>query len=404
MILLRVNGEDFNNFIDMSVSNSLQALSGKFEFTATSDDQGNFPFTVGDKVQVLIKELDFLVGIANGFIDTISINYSKNTHTLRVSGRDKTEDIIDSHIKDIELGSGTGFTLTQVIQSVLKFLEISEKDIKVIDQVGKLDPFFKGEIGSAGQGETGFSFINKYAEKRQVLLSNDGDGNIVLTRVENPLRNGEILNIKNAPLTNNVKSAKVVYDHSQRFHDYSVISAANIGTECVGFAGEPTTKCGADQVNDLVNRQGKSDIDDDIRITRKFVLIPSATMTIDTATKRAEWERSLRIARSKKYHVTVQGFLSNDNLIWQAGQLVKVRDEFASINADLIVSEISYNFSVDGGSTTTLTLLPQDVYKPLLELDALKIKVNKMGDADSDIDLTGLPKPKGTPTNSQGGI
>ncbi len=399
MILLRVNGEDFNNFIDMSVSNSLQALSGKFEFTATSDDQGNFPFTVGDKVQVLIKELDFLVGIANGFIDTITIDYSKNTHTLRVSGRDKTEDIIDSHIKDIELGSG--FDLTAVIQAVLKFLEI--KDIKIIDQVGKLDPFLTGEIAAAAQGETGFAFMNKYAEKRQVLLSNDGDGNIVLTRVETPLRNGEILNIKDGPLTNNVKSAKVVYDHSQRFHEYSVISQANIASECINIAGEPKTKCGDDQVKDLVNRQGKSDIDDDIRITRKFVLIPSATMTIDTLTKRAQWERSLRIARTRKYHVTVQGFLSNDNLIWQTGQLVKVRDEFASINADLIVSEISYNFSVDGGSTTTLTLLPQDVYKPLLELDALKIKVNQMGDADSAIDIRGFPKAKGTPTNSKGG-
>ncbi len=396
MILLRVNGEDFNNFIDMSVSNSLQALSGKFEFTATSDDQGNFPFTVGDKAQVLIKELDFLVGIANGFIDTITIDYSKNTHTLRVSGRDKTEDIIDSHIKDIELGTGSGFDLIDVIKAVLKFLEISEKDIKIINQVSNLERFVKGEIGSCAQGETGFSFINKYAEKSQVLLSNDGDGNIVLTRVDTPLRNGEILNLKNAPLTNNVKSAKVVYDHSQRFHEYSVISQANIGAECVNIAGESKTKCGADQVKDLTTRQGKSDIDDDIRITRKFILIPSTTMTVDTLTKRAQWERSLRIARTRKYHVTVQGFLSNDNLIWQTGQLVKVRDEFASINADLIVSEISYNFGVDGGSTTTLTLLPQDVYKPLLELDALKIKVNKMGDADSQIDIRGFPKAKGT--------
>ncbi len=391
MILLRVNGEDFNNFIDMSVSNSLQALSGKFEFTATSDDQGNFPFTVGDKVQVLIKELDFLVGIANGFIDTITIDYSKNTHTLRVSGRDKTEDIIDSHIKDIELGAT--FTLTQLIKKVLTFLEIKENDIKIIDQVGNIDPFLPGELGSATQGETGFSFINKYAEKRQVLLSNDGDGNIVLTRVENPLRNGEILNIKNAPLTNNVKSAKVVYDHSQRFHEYSVITQFNPGAECVNIAG---AKCDAADVSTSVNRQGKSFTDGDIRITRKFILIPSSTMTVDTATKRAEWEDALRKARTKKYHVTVQGFLSNDNLIWQTGQLVKVRDEFASINADLIVSEISYNFGVDGGSTTTLTLLPQDVYKPLLELDALKIKVNQMGDADSQIDIRGFPKAKGT--------
>ena len=386
MILLRLNGEDFNNFLNVSVSNSLQALSGKFSFSATNDNTGKFPFTAGDKVQILIKELDFLVGISNGFIDSIKISYSKDSHSLLVSGRDKTEDILDSQIKDIEM-TGT-FDLTDVIKKVLDFLGISEKDIKIINLAGKLDEF-TSDIVASEQAETGFSFINKYAEKTQVLLSNDGDGNIIITRVLNPLRNGEILNIRNNPELNNVKSAHVVFDHSQRFNEYSVISQTNIAAECGPDVFGVTKPCKKEDVKTAVNKQGLATVDGAIRTTRRYVLVPSTTMDVATCTNRAKWEAALRIARTQKYHVTVQGFLSNDGLIWQTGQLVKVRDEFASINGDLIVSEIAYNFSVTDGSTTTLTLVKQDVYKPLLELDAEKVKVNQMGTADSPYDVFG---------------
>ena len=364
MISLRLNGEAFDNFISISVSNSLQSLSGKFSFTATEDNTATFPFAAGDRVQVLLQELDFLVGIANGFIDSISINYSKNSHTLRITGRDKTEDIIDSQIKDIELK--VPFELTDVIKAVFNFLGIT--DIKIIDLTGKIDPFkidpFKlGEAGSVKQGESGFAFINKYAELRQVLVSNVGDGNIILTRVDNPLRNGEILNLKGNDIANNVKSAHVVYDHSQRFNEYVVISQFNPSTEAVDFSGNPTGTIPASEVPKAVNHLGKAQIDPDIRTTRKLVLVPPKGMSVDIATKRAKWENALRIARTKKYHVTVQGFVSNDGLIWQTGQLVRVRDQFASIDGELIVSEIKYNFSLHQGSTTTLTLVKQDVYQ-----------------------------------------
>ena len=122
-----------------------------------------------------------------------------------------------------------------------------------------------------------------------------------------------------------------------------------------------------------------------------MIFVPSDSFTVDIAGKRAKWEHALRKARTKKYHVTVQGFLSTDKLIWQTGQLVQVRDEFASIDSDLIVSEITYNFNVSGGSTTTLTLVEQNVYQALLAENKLKAKVNKMGGADSKVDVAGDP-------------
>lgn len=394
MISLRLNGEDFDNFVSISVSNSLQSLSGKFSFVGTDANTSTFPFTVGDKVEVLVREILFqdsvptLLPIANGFIDRISINYSSTSHTVQVTGRDKTEDIIDSQINDIAL-KGT-FSLTDVIQRTLDFLGIN-KDIKILDDVvGGIDKF-KGELAVAAQGETAFAFINKYAEKRQVLVSNDGAGNIILTRLDNPLRNGEILNLKENPELNNIKSAHVVYDQSQRFNEYLVLSGGNPVTLSADFAGDPINKIPKSDVKKMVNQKGVVRVDNDIRSTRKFVIVPNGTMTVDIATKRAIWEHALRIARSRKYKFTVQGFLSNDGLIWQTGQLVKVRDQFSAINADLLVSEIRYNFDLSQGSTTTLTLVDQDVYKNLLKINKLKNQVNVAGSADSKFDFSGQP-------------
>lgn len=221
-------------------------------------------------------------------------------------------------------------------------------------------------------------------------MSNDGDGNIILTRVENPLRNGLILNLEGNDRSNNVKSAHVVYDHSERFHEYQVISQSNPSADsCVNLLGEDTGLCKAAESPKAVNQAGKPDIDNEIRTSRRFIMVPSNNYTVDSATKRAHWEGALRKARTQKYHVTVQGFLSSDGLIWQTGQLVRVRDQFASINGNLIVSEIKYHFTLKGGSTTTLTLVQQNVYKTLLEEKVLESKVNQMGTADSKYDLTG---------------
>ncbi len=382
MILLQLNGQNFENFVTMRVSNSLEALSGKFEFEATSNNKSDFPFAAGDKVEIIIQNGNTSTTVSNGFVDSIRVDYSSKSHTLRIAGRDKTEDIIDSHIKDIELVGPFG--LIDVILKVLSTLGIT--DIKVISDVTDLEDFKVNEVAALQQAESAFAFINKYAEERQVLLSNDGKGNIFLTRVENPSKNGEILNLITLPENNNLKSGSVTYDNTHRFNRYQVVSQGNISDLCVDNIGDPTLdKCPVDAVDGLVNQAGKEFVDDEIRKTREFAFIPSNSMTIDIATKMAKWERALRIARTRKYTAVLQGFVSSDNVLWERGQLVKVRDEFASINANLIVSEIVYNFTGGAGSTTTLTLVPQDVYIALREVNKLKEQVNEMGKADSNL-------------------
>jgi len=387
MLLLRLNGQNFENFTTIRVSNSLQAISGKFEFEATSSNNNDFPFSAGDKVEVLIRNGTITLPVANGFVDSIRVNYSSKSHTIRIAGRDKTEDILDSHLKDIELVGP--FELKEVIQKVLDFLGIT--DIKIIDATSGIEGFKSNDIAALKHAESGFAFINKYAEERQVLISNDGNGNILLTRVENPSRNGEILNLRALPESNNVISGSVTYDNSHRFNLYDVTSQSNLSQSCAELnIGEPSLDvCGKDEVGALFNQAGQGLVDDKIRKTRKFSIVPGNSLTVDIATKMAKWENALRIARTTKYSPVVQGFVSSSGVIWERGQLVKVRDEFAAINADLIVSEIVYNFTLGAGSTTTLTLVPQDVYTALLEVNKLKQQANNMGTANSNLSGSG---------------
>ena len=387
MIILRLNGQNFENFTSMKVSNSLQALSGKFEFEATSNNKSDFPFSAGDKVEVLIQNRKLEIPISNGFIDSIRVNYSSKSHIIMISGRDKTEDILDSHIKDIEI---TGpFKLQDVIQRVLNVLGI--KDIEIIDATSGIEEFKVNDVAALMHAESAFAFMNKYAEERQVLLSNDGNGNILLTRVEFPLRNGEILNLRSLSDSNNVISGSTTYDNSHRFNTYDAVSQGNTSQQCSERnIGDPALdKCPKSSNAALANQAGVTFTDDEIRTTRKFSIIATGAVTIDIAGKMAKWENALRIARTKKYTAVIQGFISSDKIVWERGQLVKVRDEFASINAEMIVSEISYSFSLGSGSTTTLTLVPQNVYIALLEVNKLKEEVNNVGKADSQLSGSG---------------
>src|SRR5574343_432371 len=222
MITLEINGTRYIDFLSINVERSIENVYGTFNFMATFGINDPFPIKVGDSCKILVNE----TAIITGFVELIDINYSSSQHTVSCQGRDNTCDIYDSKVDgDIEFKPPV--SLTHIINQVINKLGIS--NMSVVNEAGTIDPFMQKDIVSARLAQTAFNFIENYARKRQVFVTGDGQGNIVLARGSSQtISLGGVYNqIGNIDNRNNILSSSVKYDNTKRFHIYRCKSQGN---------------------------------------------------------------------------------------------------------------------------------------------------------------------------------
>lgn len=372
---LFVGGTLLSQFSKMSVDKSLDNFTGSFRFDVVDSDEYNiersdaFPIQVGAECKIFVDgEL-----LISGFIDAISGEYSARSHILHVIGRDKTSDLIDSHV-----GGGLNFssniTLMQIIQRTIAHLQIF--DLTVENQVPDLKPFTREDLDliAVKPAKTAFDFIEMYARKRHVLLTTDNNGKIIITRNFDKRLNGALINEFSNPL-NNVLSARFNYDNSKRFNKYVMRSQKN-PVPIIEFVNSVNKDASSGVTAEDMASQDGTAFDDSIRQGRVFEKISESSTTSAQLKDRATWEGNIRRSRALTYMPTVQGFRINDDL-WQLNTLVQVTDFFAKINVLMLINRVTFNLDLDKGSTTTLELVDKDSYKLSLQFDK-KDKKNKI--------------------------
>ncbi|MCP4552347.1 MAG: hypothetical protein GY834_09965 [Bacteroidetes bacterium] len=340
MISARVNGENLTSFQSGVVTRSIETVCGHFELVSSSDNEGLFPVKVQDLVEIL---LDGHV-VLTGYVDNISGNYSQNSHLIRMRGRDVLQDLVDSSMPETK--TFTGGTLESITKTVLKELGLTE--IKIINNAGAIEPFDSTETESAEIGANAFEFIECYARKRQVLLTTDGLKNLVFARGTTTPATSK-LTMKKGRNDNSIKSVTFSKDYLNRFYKYKVASQQSLSFLDTLFNKQ------------VVDQKGES-FDEAVRTTRYFELSGEDSMKSETALERATWEANYRRTNSLTYSPIIQGHLDQTNKPWTPNTLVSVDDDYANETGDKLIKAVRSMYSVDGGSTTQLTLVPKDAY------------------------------------------
>ena len=363
MITLEINGNRFGGFTDISVFRSVETISGSFFFNATNENIVDFPIKADDACRVFIDS----ISVINGFVESVQVSYDANSHSLSMRGRDKTCDVIDSSTIGKKEFVGP-IKLTDIIIKTLSSNSIA--GISVINEAGAIQQFKDGEFFSAEIGTTVFEFIEKYARKRQVLLTTDGNGNIVLARAGTTSAVTTLQNRKDN-LDNNILSANVNYDFTQRYNKYLMESQLN--PSALAF--------GADISNANVVNQAGSSTDDKIRESRQLQIMSGSSDTGGDLANLATWHANLRRIRSMDYSAVVLGFYQDEakSRLWIPNELVQVADEFADVSATLLIRTVEYNFNLTAGSTTTLSLVEKDAYTLEANISATEERVNVTG-------------------------
>lgn len=351
---LEVESQEYKGFTSMSVERRLDALSGVFTFNAVSEDGDPLPFRGGESCRVIVDG----EAVLTGFIEAVNVSYTPESHSISVSGRDKTADLIDSNLVAINDLKGAGITLEGLIKKVIDQLGM---DVGISDEAGTLiAPFNAAEdVVGPDPGENAFDFLEKYARKRQVLLTSDSKGNVVITQSSGDLIPATLQMVKGSD-NNNILQSNVSYNTTRRFNKYTFASAQ--GFVALNFAG-------FSDLAESVDQSGET-TDPDIREGRQLVIIPETAASSEQNALRAQWEANIRKARGREYSVVVSGFRNQTGALWKVNTIVSVVDTFAGINSQMLINSVEFSFNLETGSTTSMTLLASNAYT--LELDEPK--------------------------------
>ena len=343
-LTLEVNGTEFSNFTTASAAISMSQFVNVFSFGAESEEPQGFPVQVGDKVRVLVDEQP----VITGFVEAIDGEHSAGSRSISILGSSKTVDIIDTTMPQINFATPISFNA--LISLIL--LEAGIFNQLVETEVSGLEGFKESEIIQVKQSQSVFSVLEQYARKRQVFLRTNRNGNITVTRnsgTDGGLRLTSLIKGDD----NNVKSARVTIDHKDRYNQYIAVSQKN-PTSFNTLGEDPGP-------SDASNQRGEV-TDDDIRTGRTLIFTAENATDNDGLAQRAIWESNVRRARSLIYTAVVTVHSERPNQPWQVNQLIRVVDQFEGINALMLVDEITFNFSVTDGETTTLRCVAPDAY------------------------------------------
>jgi len=343
---LEVKGVQYDNFISASCEIRLDALSNTFSFEASLPEGEPLPFKGGDPVKVLVDgELAL-----TGSIEIIEVTYNADNHVVTVSGRDKTGDLLDSSIDALADLRADNLTLKNVIETIIDNIGA---DITVIDNANP-EPFNPAEdIASPEAGDNAFAFIEKFSRKRQVLLTSDANGNVVIETNRGQTAEGSIQHIIGAS-DNNVLASEFRFDTTGRFNIYKFASQLNPAALNSAGDTDPTS---------IVDQSGGVS-DAEIRAGRQLILVAESPFSSTQDEKRAKWELDIRRARGLIYSATVPGFRVGGDTgdLWKINRLYQIVDDYLGKQEPMLANSITFSIDVDNGRQTAIGFVDEKSY------------------------------------------
>ena len=329
---LRVDTRIYGGWTSAQVTSSLETIAGGFTLSLTE----RWP---GQQVRRQVKPgMACAVAIngtpvITGWIDDVSPAYDATSHAVTVRGRDATGDLVDCSAL-----AGAGRWMSANLLTIVGDL-CAPFGIKVKSGLAdalKTVPEFHLQLG-----ETAFEAIERICRIYAVLPTSDGLGNLVLTRA------GEGGAAAELRLGGNIKSGGGTLSDRDR-HSRTIILGQSLG----GDATDPSliTGCHAESLDPAIGRY------------RPLVILAEAATGDPTwYQRRADWERSCRAGRSRRYTVTVVGWRDANGALYAPNALVRVEDDWLGLHGSILIAGVTLTQS-DQGQLAELSLVHKEAF------------------------------------------
>lgn len=347
---LKVNGKSYGGWKTVRVSRSIETLCGSFNLgISESLLPKNYVAEIDDGLLIDVGNACVLTAdgerLITGYIDDVSRSLDAKSHEVSISGRDKTADLIDC-------------------SAVIKYGIFKNRDLADI-ALGLLEPFKIGLLVNTDHGapfrrtkvepsETVFEILDRLARMRGVLLTTDGQGNLVITRAGAGLSAAEATSKPDRldtflELGGNVLSIQIERSQRDRYSEYIVMGqtpldndiAAQYNAQLLGLAR-----------NDTVERY------------RPLVVLSEQPEYANAFHRRAEWERNVREGRSTRITITVAGWRHAEGL-WAPNHIVQLAARPLGIEpADFLIASVTHLVD-EAGYRTEMSLTWPWAFDPL---------------------------------------
>lgn len=337
MITFEIDGEEYEFTKDSKCSDSLDELSSQFSFQTP-------------RLENIKRDQECLVKVdgklfITGYIFAIKDSEKSDQYTITVSGHSKSMDVVHSTTKSLSIKGG--LSLGDAVDLILKDIN---SGLKVVDKSKQF--FTENESLSTEFGDNAFEVIAQYCRKKQVLLTDNEKGNILLTRGEEKFSGLVIRNTERG----NVIQSSAFEDSSGLFSEYHVKSQLN--NSLLNLGGDIDPKSATNQDGIVSDRN--------IRSSRVMRVQAESSSTNEMCEDRAAWMYAMRLSRARGVQYTLSGH-SQNGVIYRKGETIKVEDERRGINENWLIKSVEYNQnnedSETGGNTTIINVVPIGTYR-----------------------------------------
>jgi prophage tail gpP-like protein len=390
LLSLEVNGVRFEGWKSQRLNHSLENLAGTFNLDVSEfwpDQTEAFVIEPGAACTVSIGS-DVMI---TGYVDVYTSKETATEHTVTVSGRDKTGDLVDCSAPSKEwLDMAFEDIATELLDPYADGYKPSKKGKgKKGSGKSKATPVKKAAGGggklprkASNSGETVHKLLDKMAKIQGVMLVSDRLGGLMVTRAGMGGHATDAL-----VMGENLKSLEYERSFANLYSEITVKSQVNgaVAGGGGGIDGNINTKqsavvprlsaaSGGQSTARLVSK-GKSSIKAGITVSnngieryRPLMIIAEDQATDDRCLQRAMWEAGTREAKSKKLKVQVQGWRQSDGSIWAINTLVYVVCDSVREDEEMLISAIEYTLDKAGGTICNMTLFAPEAYDILPEI------------------------------------
>jgi prophage tail gpP-like protein len=307
--------------------------------------------------------------VLTGYVDRYAASVNPAMHTIRISGRSMSEDLVDCSavFGDIDkpgfqIANGTAFSIAGQLAAPY--------GITVQSTAGsgpKLQQF------NILLGETPWEIIDRVTRYSDMLVYDMPDGSIMLAKV------GTTSMASGFALGKNVEQGDVNFSMDGRFSEYEghLTSVLTFGTD----AGINTPTLGG-----VVKDVGVP------RFRKRYVISEQFVQGQPLAQARAVWEMNRRKGQSFQFNVTCDSWRDSAGALWDLNKLAPIQAAALKLaNASYLIGAITYTRD-ESGQHAQLTLMPPEAYAvepsvqpgPITNSDAQNFNPTKPPGGSSD--------------------
>jgi len=337
---------DLGGWESVRIQRSCEFFPSVFEIVATERYPSatiDVPVRPGDPCQVFITRGLGRDLVVSGYIDSVTPGLSASQHSLRIVGRGRGQDLVDCSAV-WSTGQFNNQSVLTIAQSLAKPFGISVSQLsgeeRVVPQLVIM------------WGETPYELIERIARFAALLVYEDANGNLVLSRVGNGSMSTGV--VEGA----NIQQASVQYSMHDRYSQYRVRR----------LTFSPFADGGANPEGDIVATIQDGGVP---RFRPKYIIAETpAGMGDDYARARGEWEASRRFGRSTQIHVTVDSWRDGSGNLWTPNTIIPIRIPTLKVNAaaasqtEWVIGSVMFRRD-ERGTAAELTVMPAAAFDVL---------------------------------------